>query len=274
MYRIICFLGLFIFLVACEEVIEVELDNADSQIVIEAKVSNNPENNLVSMTFSTNFYSPSQYERISGAEISITEVNGESFQFSEMLSGEYGNENLIAEVGSEYIINVDYNNVTYTAKSSLRQHLSLDSITVIEGGGFLGDDSEYEITCYFQDHPGYDDYARFKIYVNDELRDGIFLYDDRLTDGNHIENDQFMIDQEDDKDKIKPGDIVKVELLTIDEAAFEYFNTLINVVPSADGMPFGNGTAPANPSTNWNNDALGYFSVYSTDSKSIVVDGN
>ena len=49
MYRIIFLLVLLSLFTACEEVIEVELDDADPQIVIEGNVSDNVENNLVNL---------------------------------------------------------------------------------------------------------------------------------------------------------------------------------------------------------------------------------
>lgn len=272
MYRIIILLALLSFLTACEEVIEVELDDADPQVVIEAKVSDKVENNLVSITLSTDFYEPSEYETLSDAEIVVTEVGGESFLFTEISNGEYSNENLIASEGSEYSITVNYNDITYSAKSSLRQQLIIDSLQITGEEGRFSDDLRYEIHCFFQDNPGYEDFARLKVYVNGEERSGVTTYDDRLSDGNSIEFNRFQMEQEEDGDKLKPGDLITIELLTIDEAAYEYLSTLEDVLASSgEGGPM-SGSTPANPTTNWDNDALGYFSAYSVDTKSIVIE--
>jgi Domain of unknown function (DUF4249) len=271
MYRIIFLLVLLSLFTACEEVIDVELDDADPQIVIEAKVSDNSENNIALITLSTDFYEPSEYEKISEAEVIVTEVGGESFIFSEISSGKYSNKNLIASVGSEYLIAINFNDIIYSAKSSLRQQLTIDSLQVTEEEGRFSDNLRYEINCYFQDNPEYEDFARFKVYVNGEKRDGVFTYDDRLSDGNSIEFSRFRIDQDDDEDKLKPGDLITIELLTIDEATYEYFNTLSDVIGGSGGGGMMSGSTPANPTTNWDNDALGYFSAYSIDTKSIVI---
>lgn len=272
MYKKIILLAHLLLLVACEEVIEVELDDADPQIVIEAKVSDNSDNNKVSITLSTDFYEPSEYESISQAEIVVTEANGESYVFSETSSGLYTSENLTASVGSMYSITVNYNDITYSAQSTLKQRLTIDSLQITEEEGRFSDDLRYEIHCYFQDHPGYEDYARLKIYVNGEENNGVFVYEDRLSDGNSIELNRFELNQEDDEDKLKPGDLITIELLTIDEAAYEYFSTLESVLASSGEGGIAGGSTPGNPTTNWDNDALGYFSAYSIDTKSIIIE--
>ncbi len=268
MKKIIVILVLFIFFIGCEEVIEVELDNSEPQIVIEAVVSDNPQNNRVVITKTTDFYSPGQYENISGAEIIVTENNGTSFNFEETFPGNYTNEILSAKIGSQYQISVNINGKTYTATSSLPQLLVLDSISVKGEKRPFQDELDYEYHAYFQDNPGVEDYARFKLYINGIERGGIFRYDDRLTDGRYIDFWRFFFEPEDD---VKPGDTVTIELITIDKNSFEYFDTLRRVLATSTGGPFGS-TTPSNPITNWDNGALGYFSVQSINSKSTTIE--
>ena len=65
-----------------------------------------------------------------------------------------------------------------------------------------------------------------------------------------------------------PGDTVWVDLLSIDKASYDYFNTLNNILTS-DRSP--TSLAPANPNTNLTNGALGYFAAYSVDSRMIIL---
>lgn len=268
MKKIILIIFLSLIFIGCEEIIDVELDNAESQIVIEATVSDKPENNRVIITKSTDFYQPGQYEKISGAEVVVTELNGESYIFTENSKGEYTNINLVAKIGKEYSINVNYNNTSYSAKSVMKPQLEMDSIAVISEKRPFRDEPFYEYHVYFQDNPEMEDFARFKLYFDGVVKNGIFRYDDRLTDGNYIDFWQFFFEPDDD---IKPGVEVTIELLTIDKASFEYLNTLRRVLASSTGGPFGS-TSPSNPNTNWNNGALGYFSAFSIDSKSVIIE--
>lgn len=267
------FLLLFLFVlltIGCEEVIKVELDDADPQIVIEANISDNPKNNSVIITKSTDFYTPSEYEKISGAFVTITDLSNDStFLFTEIIKGNYSNNYLSAQEGHQYKMTVSYNEIEYSAISQLNKKLIIDSLEIIGEKRPFKDELDYEYHLHFKDNFGIDDFARFRIYINDELKKGIFLYDDRLTDGNEIDYFRFFFD---DNDKVKPNDKVKIEMFTIDKPVFEYFDTMRGAVSISGnrGGPSGS-TAPSNPISNWSNSALGYFSVNSIDSISTII---
>lgn len=254
---------------ACEEVIEVELDDADPQIVIEATVSDNPDNNYVKITKSTDFYNPSEYENISNASVFVTDPDGNTFNFSEETAGNYYNKQLTAIVGSEYNMSVIVDGKTYSATSILPKPIIVDSLRTIGEKRPFRDNLDYEYHLYFQDNPGIRDFLRFRLFINGERKNGVFRYEDRLTDGNYIDFNRFFI--RDDEDIIA-GDVVRIEILTIDEATYEYFDTLRRVLANSGrgGGPTG-GTAPSNPTTNWSNGALGYFSAYNFAVESAII---
>lgn len=266
MKKFILLLILISTFIGCEEVIQVELDNAEAQLIIEATIAG-PGKNIVSITKSTDFYNPSNYENISGAEIIVNEIDGDSYIFTETSPGLYTNPNLETNIGSLYSITVNYDNETYKANSYLPEPIVVDSIAAIGEKRPFRDELNYEYHVYFQDHPDVEDYARFKIYINGEVKTGIFRYDDRLSDGNYIDYNRIFF--EDNKD-VKIGDTVKIEIFSIDKATFEYFDSLRKVLATSTGGPFGP-SSPSNPITNWDNGALGYFSVYTFDSKTVVI---
>ena len=268
MKKVIFIFVALLFFIGCEEVIEVELDNAEPQIVIEANISNIPSNNFVVITKSTDFYNPSEFTNVTDAEVIVTDQDGNTFSFIELTPGRYINQNLSAKIGTEYLMTITTEGVTYSAKSHLPRQIFIDSIVVTGEKRPFDDELDYEYHCYFQDYPNIKDYARFRLIINGENQNGIFRYDDRLTDGNHIDFNRFFLQ---DERTINIGDIVTIELLTIDKATFEYFDTLRDALATSGGGPFGS-TAPSNPTTNWDNDALGYFSAYSIDSKSVIIE--
>jgi len=266
--KVIFVITVFLLFFGCEEVIKVELDDAEPQIVIEANISNIPSNNSVIITKSTDFYNPSEFTDVTGAQVTVTDQEGNTFSFIELSPGRYINRDLSAKVGSEYSISVTTEEITYSAKSYQPQQMFMDSITVTGEKRPFSDELDYEYHCYFQDFPGVKDYARFRLIINGENQSGIFRYDDRLTDGNYIDFNRFFLQ---DERSISIGDVITIEMLTIDKATFEYFDTLRDALASSGGGgPFGS-TAPANPTTNWDNNALGYFSAYSIDSKTVVI---
>jgi hypothetical protein len=102
-----------------------------------------------------------------------------------------------------------------------------------------------------------------KIYVNGQLQTDegeLNLYSDELFDGKSIGLVQHStVFQEDD--------IITIELQSIDKSAYNYFSTL----ESISGIEIIQSASPANPISNFNNGALGYFSAYSYDRKTINI---
>lgn len=64
-----------------------------------------------------------------------------------------------------------------------------------------------------------------------------------------------------------PGDTISIELNSIGFNTFEYFRTLNDALNSG-----GMGSTPYNPITNLNNDALGYFGTYTSDTEQFIVE--
>jgi hypothetical protein len=114
---------------------------------------------------------------------------------------------------------------------------------------------------YFFDHPGIDDFCRIRIVKNDSLVPDYFLYDDKFSDGSYVEYEYFY-------GSFGEGDTIKVEILSMDEPVYNYFLTLANVVAIQDGSQ--TQLTPANPNTNWSNDALGYFGAFSVSADTII----
>ncbi|MBK8944651.1 MAG: DUF4249 domain-containing protein [Ignavibacteriae bacterium] len=262
------FLLIFFALIfhSCEEVIELDLNSADPAIVIEANLTNSLEKNFVQIIKSTDFYNPGNYENISNAEVKISVNNTEEFLLSEISPGKYFHQNLIAIPENEYLISVNYIDKNYSAVSSVPKTIIIDSLSyLLESRPFNKDKNFLELHVHFKDDPNKKDYARFVVYKNDKRLDGIFLYDDRLTNGNYID---FFFFNFDDEEEFKSGDKINLELHSIDEATHIYLKTLRSA--NSRGGPFGS-SAPANPETNWNNNALGYFSAFTISEKSIVL---
>ena len=86
----------------------------------------------------------------------------------------------------------------------------------------------------------------------------MILLDDGLTNGNLIQFPLF------GADVAQLGDVVTLYLSSIDKQAFDYF-TAINAILNGDEG------SPANPKSNFNNNALGNFSGFATDTMTIVV---
>jgi hypothetical protein len=248
---------------ACEKVIEVNLDNSASAIVIEATITSNKEPFTVLVSKTSPYFGTTTSTQVSGAKVSVRAENGNTKYFSESSPGVYKLEKTFAQPNYWYIIDVEYEGVTYTARSYMNEFVPIKdfSFSHFDGLGFV--DSGYKICCFIKDPPGIDNYYRMKILVNGKTvtDDGeINLYSDKLFDGKEVG----LVQQ---SAAFKETDTITVELQSIDEATYNYFNTLETI----SGIEILQSASPANPISNFNNNALGYFSAYSFDRKTLIV---
>jgi len=135
------------------------------------------------------------------------------------------------------------------------------SLTYFDGFGFF--DSGYKVNCFIRDPAGIENYYRMKIYVNGQMSTNegeINLYSDELFDGKLIGLVQHSA-------VFQKTDVVTVEFQSIDKATYDYFSTL----ESISGIEMIQSASPANPISNFNNGALGYFSAYSFDRKIVNI---
>lgn len=254
----------FIFY-SCEEIIEIDLNSADPKIVIEGIVTEQPGPYTVTITKTTDYYNPGSYPTVSGAVVSIADDNDFYEELIETGGGIYQSDSLQGTPGRTYTLTVTTEGQTYSAVSSMPLPTEIDSLFFEENeDGVRPKDKEgYVLTIRFTDKPGVDDFKRVKIYRNGNLQDGYFLYNGRLSDGNVIEFDRIHTAFELD-------DFVFVELLSIDEATYEYYSTLGNAIASSGGSKIQTKIS-GNPISNISGGALGYFGAFSVRSDSVLI---
>jgi len=262
-------LFLLFLLNGCEDVVDVDLDSSAPKIVIDAQIS---QEGIVKITNTTDFYKPGNYTPIRNAIVSVNDDIGNKYSFHETSPGIYiCNNTNIDKPGHKYFMKIVAEKTEYKAISQMPNYVILDSLSLEKAPSKPHEEGlgNYFIHTYFQDEPGVKNYCRFKLYRNGFPLTGFTLYRDKLMDGNYID---FKILVDTEISKIKLGDIITVELMSIDEAAYYFYKTATSVNASASsGRPTTGTVAPANPVTNWNNDALGVFVAYTATKKKIKI---
>lgn len=257
------FLFLFVSFSACEKVIEFDLSGSKEAIVIEATITNNklPFTVLVSKT--SPYFGKKTDNLVSGAKVSTRVEGGKPKYFVETEPGVYKLENIRASAGYWYIIDVEYEGITYSASSFMNEPVPIVDLNFSYFDGLGIFDSGYKVNCYLRDPVNKENYYRLKFYVNGKPIDDrgeISLYTDKLFDGMLVGLGQRSI-------VFKETDTLTVELQSIDKAAFTYFLTL----ESISGNEMQQTASPANPISNFSNGALGYFSAYSFDQRTVIL---
>jgi hypothetical protein len=270
------FLFLAFSLSSCQKVISVDLNQTNKQIVIEGLVNDQGGTDSVVIKMTGDYFTPSLYfQPITNATVVISNDAGSADTLKEAASGVYYSSYPRGVPGITYSLTVAANGKEYDAVSTMPQKVQIDSFYAVLSNNLFGE-SGYDFYVTFKDPPKLGNYYRIIPHVNsipdDSIRGGrggIFITDDELTNSNEM-TFRFGIRQSrnNGSSKIGPGDTVKVDLLSIDKATYDYLYTLRNII-AADQSP--TSLSPANPNTNLTNGSLGYFSAYAMDSKTTIL---
>lgn len=249
-------------LLSCEKVIDVDIRDADAKIVIEGVITDEPNSLKVTLTRTIKYSSSNQFPAVTGATVKIKD-NGVEYTLNEVLPGIYENIMVRGRVGHLYELSVTTGTETFTASSTMQVPVPID--TVIIGRGPFGQHKFASV--YYADPAGINNGYRFIQYVNGRKDQAIFWDNDEFTDGQttavRLDNG---VDSDSDPRAIHTGDIVKIELLSLDDVIYRFWSTL--QMGGADGGGFT--ASPANPVTNIKGGALGYFSAHAIRQMTVI----
>mgnify|MGYP003575011788 CR=1 FL=1 len=251
------FLMAILVFTSCEKVIEVDVKDADKKYVIEGIVTNEAGGCLVKISQTKKLSDVNTFEGISGAQVRITDEKGVVSLLAETGQGIYQSQ-LVGVPGTKYHLQVTIGGEVYTAQSQMPQPVTLDSL-YISDMDMLGE-KQYATNIEYTDPSEKGNAYRFVQYINEKKEKDIHVQNDELTNGRRNTATLFSGD-----DNLQSGDVVMVELQSIDPVVYKYFYSL------SRGGTGGNSTTPANPASNLSGGALGYFSAHTIASKRVTV---
>ena len=250
---------------SCEKVIQVDLRNvAEPRYVVEGIITDNAGGSRVLISQTKNFSDNNSFQGISGATVTVTDNNGVITGFAETTKGVYTAPALTGVVGRTYNLKVSVDGKTFTAVSTVQPRVRFDSL-------FLSDGIIQERllpTVRYKDPSGLGNSYQFVLYINGIQQKEFFIRNDTYTDGNTAEA-KLRYEKNSNKapdNDLKKGDVVRVDMLCIDQAVYKYFFSLNNSSLGDD-----NSASPANPVSNIQGGALGYFSAHTVQTKSLIV---
>jgi hypothetical protein len=266
---ILLLLTVIILLPSCEKVVSIYLNQSNPHMVIEGIIKDQSGPYTVVLSKTGNYFEPSlSFPSVSGATIIISDNLGQSDTLKETaLKGTYQTDEIVGQSGTTYYLNVKAEGNDYSAITTMPQKIALDTLYAYPRREFDGDFG-YDIYVKFKDPPEPGNYYRLNVKASyllpSDSIDGrrYRLYSDKLTNGNE------MTERVRAGRNVKAGDTVSIELLAIDKATYDYFNTLSNILTSDRAA---SSLSPANPNTNLTGGALGYFAAYTVDKRSIVL---
>jgi hypothetical protein len=258
----VCLLWLVFIFAGCERVIEIDLNDSDPRIVIEANLSDSPDKVEVKVSKTANYFGQEPVEHINDASVTLRTQSGRTYQVPRTGEGLYLMNKLDVRNQATYTLIVEAEGNRYEAESSLWPRVRIDSLATVYNDGFTFFGKGYNVYLYFQEPSEFRNYYRLKIFVNRELQtssnDYIF-FDDHNNNGQYL---QLRVRNR----TYEKGDTVAYELVSLDKGAYDYLRQMDELMSVNPGS-----AAPSNPASNFSNGALGYFSAWSSDKKSIVI---
>ncbi len=257
-----------VLLTSCEKVISVNLNQASPHIVIEAIVTNGPGPYAVVINKTGDYFTPSlSFPPVTTAFVRLSDDAGMTDTLKEDSSGTYLTSKLAGIPGRTYALRVFAEGTEYDATSTMPQEVPIDTLLAIPFRESDGDRG-YQLHVLFKDPPAPGNYYCVRFHTSRLPSDSIsgqryLLYEDKLTNGNEADYHVRA-----GRNNLFPGDTLVVDLLSIDEATYEYYRTT-NDILATDRSP--TALSPANPNTNLSNGSLGYFSAYAIDTKAMIL---
>jgi hypothetical protein len=263
-------------LTACEDVITLELEKSEPQIVIESLITDDQGPVTVKITKSQDFYNPGEIQSVDFAQVTISDNIGNTDTLTIQNNGIYQSVKIKGNSGSTYHLNIIAEENEYTAVSSLPEKVTIDSLYY--NWGENPHSEGYMVNLCFRDPKEIKNYYRIKLMINnqpyEDKKSGneYILWDDKIWDGNKVD-----MPVKRGGSFFDIGDTVTVQLQSLGEETYNYYNTLRNaLVIEPSMMSMGKGlmegsAAPANPVTNLSGNALGYFGTAAISSKTIII---
>ncbi|MFT5229849.1 MAG: hypothetical protein ACI9EV_003003, partial [Urechidicola sp.] len=152
---------------SCETVIELDFNDADPILVIEATLTNESGPYLVKLSESAAFYDDNIYPPRTDATVIISDNLGNSETLSELAPGSYLTEITQGSPGVTYTLSISTNGETFEASSTMPEEIiPIDGLQVDFEEESIFADEGYYVTAYLTDPPQEGNNYRLKFFRN------------------------------------------------------------------------------------------------------------
>lgn len=243
------FLLLCQLLSSCEEIIDINLNDADRRVVIEADLNNLPNTQVIYVSRTVPFNDARPREIVADAVVMIVGPRNNVFPFvySEEHQG-YINRSFNVRENATYSLSVTVDGEVYESTETMPVAVPVDSVGMLRENIF--NDTYYFATLRFQDPAGVPNYYKYNVSVDGKPMKFFSVFSDKFNDGLYVTHQIGSVDND-----IEMTSRVIVRRQSISAAVYRYWNEFQSTNPGS--------AAPANPTSNISNGALGYFGVSS-----------
>lgn len=250
---------------SCVDVVDVEVQDGPTRLVVEASLNWEKETagneQTIRLSESSPFFSKGTVTEVTGASVVVTnDTSGDEFVFADQGNGEYLSTTFEPVLGQSYSLRIEHNGEVYTASETMTPVTDITDIFQKREEGF--NDEELEVHIVFTDPEEEGNNYLFKFQREGDLLPGLEVGEDRFLNGNEID---WWYEIEEDEDEniepFQPGDILQIEMYGISRPYYDYIKILVEQLGGTslfDSTPVavkGNCINETNPE----NYAFGYF---------------
>ncbi|MBD3638366.1 MAG: DUF4249 domain-containing protein [Crocinitomicaceae bacterium] len=248
---------------SCQKVIDVPVNDAEIQTVVEGTLFDEPNKSSVKISKSGTVYDDTGFPAVTGAVVVVSDDQGNSWTFVEDVAvpGMYRDSSFVAQPNTTYYLNITNGDDVYTSESATQSDIAFDSLDyeiTVGGFGQQSADTNFFTFFNFTDNGAETNYYRAIPVINGKRSNTYYLSDDELYNGGTYRQPFFA-------EEMKSGDTLQAYLYSMDKANYTFFYTLSN---NQGGSPFS--PTPGNPVSNIEGGAIGYFGVYMTDNDTLI----
>ena len=270
----------------CQDVIDIDVDDAPQLLVVDAWLNNRPEPQTIRLSLTQPYFDNSLTNGVSEATVTVTDDQGNILTFEEKENGNYTwapvGEETLGEIGTAYTLNIDWDGKAYTGSSVMNPVPSIDSISQeLRIDDISGPDGIY---CQFfaRDILGLGNAYWIKTYKNGQLlnkpQELNIAFDAAFDPGAELDGlifippireavNRFPDAEGEDDDQVapwNPGDSIHVEIHSITPTAFRFLDIARDQMTNGDNtifaIPLAN-TSGNMTSSQAGEDVLGIFNI-------------
>ncbi|MBK9448557.1 MAG: DUF4249 domain-containing protein [Bacteroidetes bacterium] len=260
--RILMLLPLAAMLVACEQKIDLQLNDADPKIVIEGWITDQPGPYDFKVSRSSPYLGDGAESHVTGAQLILRDDLGNVDTLVETGPGWYQTTDFQGQREHNYFLDVTVEGQKYSATNYLPR------INPLLGTGYEYNDTMvfgagYYVGLLAQEPAGRGDFYQFRFTRNDTVFNSIadlLVSDDAFVDG---QLSPFLFPYPN-----RLGDSIVVEVRAVSAKTYDFFVTLFQQ-GTGSGGPFA--SVPDNLATNFDNGAVGWFGAAAVVNDSLVI---
>ena len=277
---------------SCEDIIDVDLPDADAALVVDAWISDEAKDQTITLSLSQNYFNADFVNKVTDAVVTVKHDDGQTYDFNHTTDGKYvydaATNGAISRMGSQFTLSVVWNGNSYEAATIQNNVPAVDSIGFeLREGEIFGPDGIYA-QFFARDFAGNGDAYWIKTSKNGVFRNGPremnIAFDAAFDAGSGIDGITFIspirelinpIDEDFTPIPWLEEETIRVEIHSISVDAFQFMEIARDQMLNGDNgifaIPLAN-TRSNIINTSTGVRALGFFNVASVSSLEKVVE--